>query len=61
MEKYYVYGLQDPFVNDEKKDEMEKLMKGGNLRFEEITFQGAHDIEQETLENLFRVSADNRG
>jgi predicted esterase len=56
MEKIYIYGLDDPFVNQEKKDEMEKLSRKGNLRFREITFQGNHDIEPETLKNLFSPS-----
>ncbi len=56
MEKIYVYGLKDPFVTDEKINEMSKLVRDSHLSFREITFDGAHDIHTDTLHRLFDFS-----
>ena len=55
LEKTYVYGLQDPFVTDDKVNEMSGLVRKSNLNFREITFDGNHDIHTETLNRLFDV------
>ena len=52
-EKIYVYGTRDPFVNQEKKDEMKHLAEKSDLKFKEHLFEGVHDIDETTLLQLF--------
>lgn len=50
---YYVYGTDDPFINEEKLTEMDHLSKKLQLHPTVITFSGGHDLHKETLEKLF--------
>jgi predicted esterase len=52
-EKIYVYGNEDPFVNESKKEEMHHLIEKSGLSFEERKFPGKHDIHRPTLAELF--------
>ncbi|MCA6077998.1 alpha/beta hydrolase [Fulvivirga sedimenti] len=53
LEKWCVYGLQDPYLKDEKMNEMTDLVSRTGLEFQYITFQGEHEIETDTLKGLF--------
>ncbi len=54
LEKWCVYGLQDPYLQDEKMKEMTDLVSRTGLDFQYITFDGKHEIDTETLKELFR-------
>jgi predicted esterase len=44
-----VYGLQDPFITDERFAEMRSITKKLNTEVKEFAFEGAHDIDGPTL------------
>jgi predicted esterase len=47
-----VYGKQDPFLTDERFTEMKVIIEKLGTDIEIITFEGDHDIDQETLIKL---------
>ena len=47
-----VYGTQDPYVNDERISEQMTLLTSLKSDAEILTFEGGHDIEEETLLRL---------
>jgi predicted esterase len=51
-EVYLVYGKQDPFLTDDRFTEMQKLTQKLNVKANEITFDGTHDIDEPTLLKL---------
>jgi predicted esterase len=44
-----VYGTKDQFLNESRMDEMHSLIKKLNVSVEEISFDGGHDVDGETL------------
>ena len=50
---YYVYGLQDPFLNREKLDEMKQISDSLNIKPIKISFEGVHDIYETPLKQVF--------
>ena len=48
-----IYGKQDPFLNDERFNEMKALIEKLNVPVEIVTFEGGHDIEEKALLQLF--------
>lgn len=48
-EVYLVYGNKDPFLNDERFAEMQTLTSRLNTSVKELTFNGEHDIDEQTL------------
>ncbi|MEQ8926108.1 MAG: hypothetical protein RLO81_09870 [Fulvivirga sp.] len=48
----YVYGLDDPFIKQERLKEMTEISNRLKLKPEIITFPGKHDIDQNTLLQL---------
>nr|WP_207435898.1 alpha/beta fold hydrolase [Sabulibacter ruber] len=48
----YVYGLQDPFVADEKVQEQLTRVRAAGLEPEIITFEGKHEINPEVLQQI---------
>ncbi|MEJ2003515.1 MAG: phospholipase, partial [Cyclobacteriaceae bacterium] len=53
IEKICVYGTRDPYLSDEKMKEMTDLAGRTNLLFNYKKFDGAHDIDEEMLKELF--------
>ena len=49
VDLFTVYGLQDPYLNDDRKQEQLTIMKDLGLDSEFITFEGGHDIDEATL------------
>lgn len=49
---YLVYGTRDPFLNDSRFAEMNMLKEKLGITVKEITFEGEHDIDQNTLLKL---------
>jgi predicted esterase len=47
-----VYGNKDPFLTDERFGEMTSLTEKLSVPVKQITFDGAHDIDEETLLKL---------
>jgi predicted esterase len=50
---YYVYGTEDPFITQERLNEMKDLTNKLNVYPDVITFEGNHDINKEVLTQLF--------
>lgn len=50
---HYVYGLNDPYINKEKLQEMDKLSKQLGLKPIVTKFEGDHVIEEDTLKTIF--------
>ena len=48
-EIYTVYGTQDLFLTDSRFDEMRALVKKLNTEVKTVTFQGGHEIDEQTL------------
>lgn len=48
----YVYGSEDPFLNEDRIDEMRSLSDKLKIRPEVFKFRGAHDIDPPTLGRL---------
>lgn len=48
-----VYGNKDPFVNPEKKEELENIFRELNIRPKIIQFEGQHEIKKEVLKTYF--------
>lgn len=44
-----VYGTKDQFLTESRMDEMHALIRKLNVSVEEISFDGGHDIDEETL------------
>lgn len=51
----YVYGVNDPYLSNERFEEMKAISQHLELQPETITFDGEHDIDPETLLKLFKV------
>ncbi|MTI21029.1 alpha/beta hydrolase [Fulvivirga sp. RKSG066] len=49
----YVYGLQDPFLNDNRIEEMRKISSHLMVEPQTITFKGEHNIDTEVLKEIF--------
>jgi len=49
----YIYGESDPFIIEERIEEMKQLSIKLNLQPTVIKFDGAHDIDEDTLNQLF--------
>ena len=47
-----VYGTQDPFLNDQRIVHMEGLTKKLNVPAKVMTFEGGHEIDEDTLSQL---------
>lgn len=54
MDIKYVYGLKDPFLNESRLEEMHKISSDLRVTPEIITFDGEHNIHEETLLQLFK-------
>ncbi len=52
-ELFLIYGDQDPFITEEKKTELLKMLKALPFSPEVMAFHGAHDIDLPTLRQLF--------
>ena len=52
-EVYNIYGSEDPYLNEEKRDEQRKIIEQLQLPTKHITFKGVHDIDTKTL-SLFK-------
>ena len=52
VELITVYGLQDPYLNEDRKSEQLGIMKDLGVDSQFITFEGEHDIDEETLLRL---------
>jgi predicted esterase len=50
---YYVFGTKDPFLTEERFKEMTQLSQKLNVTPEIIKFDGGHDINKETLDQIF--------
>lgn len=50
---FLIYGDQDPFITEEKKSELLKMLETLPFPPEVIPFRGAHDIDLPTLKQLF--------
>jgi predicted esterase len=48
----FVYGKHDPFLNDSRFDDMNKLSSKLNIQPDVLTFHGGHEIHGETLLKL---------
>lgn len=48
-EVYAVYGNKDPFINDERAEEMKALIQKLNTKVKAVSFEGEHDIDADTL------------
>lgn len=48
-----VYGNKDPFVNPEKKEELESIFRELNIHPKMIQFEGQHEINKEVLKTSF--------
>jgi predicted esterase len=59
LELVTVYGLKDPYLNEDRKSEQLHIMKDLDVESQFITFDGGHDIDQETLKKLVQA-IDNR-
>jgi predicted esterase len=46
---FVVYGKNDPFINDERVAEMKSLIQKLNAEVKDISFDGEHDIDEDTL------------
>jgi predicted esterase len=46
---YLVYGKKDPFLNDARFAEMKLLSSKLQTPFNEVSFDGEHDIDEDTL------------
>ena len=44
-----VYGTKDPFINDERTKEMKTLIQKLNTEIKSISFDGEHEIDEDTL------------
>lgn len=49
---YIVYGKSDPFLTDDRFVEMKTILSNLNINPTVITFNGTHEIDQETLINF---------
>jgi predicted esterase len=47
-----VYGQKDPFITNERFQEMTAISERLNTKVETISFEGGHDIDENTLVNL---------
>lgn len=47
-----VYGSQDPFLEDQRLEEMKKVSAGLNTKINTLTFEGGHDIDADTVAKL---------
>ncbi|MDX1628005.1 MAG: hypothetical protein R3345_04855 [Fulvivirga sp.] len=54
IDVHYVYGLQDPYLNDQRVREMKKISSELEVAPKTTTFEGGHDIDPQTLDKLFR-------
>ncbi|UII23089.1 alpha/beta hydrolase [Fulvivirga ligni] len=52
-EIHYVYGLSDQFISEERLEEMRAISQKLGISPKVLTFDGEHDIDQETLGSLF--------
>ena len=52
MEKICVYGTEDPYLSDEKMNEMTDLTARTGLSFTYHSFKGAHDIDIDLLNRI---------
>lgn len=48
-----VHGKQDPFLTDARFAEMQSLMLKLNTKIELLTFEGGHEVDEQTLLKLF--------
>lgn len=48
-----VYGKQDPFLTDARFNEMKSMVEKLKTKVEIVTFEGGHDIDENTLSGLF--------
>lgn len=53
VEAISVFGTKDPFLSDEKQQEMTDLAGRTGIEFRQIVFDGGHVIPQEVLAGLF--------
>jgi predicted esterase len=51
-EVWFVYGNNDPFISDERFVEMKSISEKLSIQPRQLAFDGAHDIDQKTLEKL---------
>ena len=49
---YNIYGSQDPFLDEKKLEEREKIIEQLKINVENIIFNGKHDINVPTLEKF---------
>ena len=49
----FVYGLDDPYINDERFHEQREFAKRLEVDPKIITFRGGHNLDTSTLEKLF--------
>ncbi len=50
---FYVYGTEDPFLTKERLEEMKQLSQKLKVNPKIIKFEGGHEIDKETLNQLF--------
>lgn len=50
---YYVYGTEDPFLTNERMDEMKELSRKLEVTPAIISFKGGHDISEPPLKQIF--------
>ncbi len=55
MKTYLLYGLQDEYVNEELKKQMEKVMLSLKKKPNILTFEGRHEIVESILFNLVKT------
>lgn len=53
IEIKYIYGLKDPYLSEQRLNEMKAISEDLELQPETITFDGEHDIDEPTLQRLF--------
>lgn len=54
---YYVYGTEDPFLSQEKLNEMKVLSAKLEVKPQLLTFKGGHDIDSSTLQRIFQQAS----
>jgi predicted esterase len=51
---WMIYGKKDPFLSDDRFNEMNALAEKLNTKVKEIVFDGEHDIDEQTLLKLLK-------
>lgn len=53
IEIKYIYGLKDPYLSEQRLKEMQAISNNLEVQPETITFNGEHEIDEDTLKQLF--------